>query len=172
MNKTVAGAAVLLLGMPLLLGGCGDKTLDKASVEKQIATILNDQYRKIGHQVDSVSCDITDTKPDTGVKFPCVAKVSGAEVNVEATVKDSDRNVDIAVQDKLYDLPGLAHSLSEWATTEAGRKFTVDCGTGVRAAVPGDSFDCGATGSAGKSARVIVTVGQPGADDSYVLLRR
>lgn len=154
------------------LGACGlgDSELDKGEVQSQIAGILDESYSGIGQSVSSVRCDIDDPKPAPGTRFVCLAQVGDAQVQVDATVKDEDRNVDIAVRQKLYSLPDYSAALAAWASKRQGSPMAVDCGTGLRAAMPGDSFDCKATGASGKVSGLIVTVGPIGGADEKVLL--
>ncbi|WP_049825855.1 DUF4333 domain-containing protein [Tsukamurella paurometabola] len=155
--------AVPLLASCSLLG----TTLDYSKAESEIAKSLNEAYGADGVKVDSVACDQAGKRPKPGSTFLCKAEIGAATVPVEVTVKDEDMNIAYKPTKKLYDLAKVGPTLQPDVQKQVKVPVTISCGTGMKAAAPGETFPCELTDGTGEKAGLNYKVGPMDGADSW-----
>ncbi|TWS24835.1 DUF4333 domain-containing protein [Tsukamurella sputi] len=165
MKRLVIGAAaVLVAGCSFDIGGA---SVDYGKLEGAITTKLNTEYGNLGHKVDSVSCDQSNKRPSVGSTFTCDVRISDAVVPVTVTVKDKDMNVDFVTAKKLYSLSALGPQLTPHVSAQLPGATAVDCGTGLKAVAPKESFTCRVANSDGTVDTLTYTVGGTADEDGW-----
>lgn len=153
-----------VLGLALALTGCGTK-LDMSVISKSISDGLASQMGLAGA---TVTCPTESRPAKTGDTFDCDVKPSeGGHIVVKVTQKDDQGKIawEVTKAEGLVDLKKTEESITKGLKEQANADATVDCGGGtkkMRAAKPGETFDCKATTADGTAHTVTVTIGADG----------
>lgn len=75
---------------------------------------------------------------------------------VKVTVKDEDMRIEFVETKKLYDLPKVGPSILAEVQKQLGQPVIVACGTGLKAAAPGESFPCQVVNKADATDRLTI----------------
>lgn len=160
----IAGiAAPALASCSFSIGG---SSIDQDKLATSITDHFNKDLQPLGHSVTNVDCDDPGKNPDDGTEFKCVVTAGDTDFNVTATVAEPD--VKFEADEVLYDMPSVSTKLTT-ALKQQVPGSTVDCGTGLRAVAPDDTFTCPATLINGKSGTVVYFVTKGGANDRWEL---
>jgi hypothetical protein len=146
--------ALLIIVLAVIVGGCGNDTVDADKVESQIEQNLSSATAKIA----SVSCP-EGVEEKEGAKFTCEAKLGGGGKALVAVTLTSDRGDatyafkagTVEVSDNAVE-PFLEDALEARGVSEAN----VDCPELIKVA-DGGKVTCSATGSGGRRGQLTFT---------------
>lgn len=97
----------------------------------------------------------------------CTAKVNDVEIPVKVTVQDDTTYaVNFVTTKKLVNLDKVGAMIAPDVSAKLRTRVTIDCGKGLKALEPGESFRCSAKDSDGGTGVLTYTIGKmDGADE-------
>jgi len=164
-------SCVGLLGMSLMLTGCGTK-LDMNVISKSISDGLSSQ---LGLTDAVVTCPQEAPPAKAGDTFECEAKPKdGGRLVLKVTQKDDKGNIawELVKIEGMIDLKKAEESITTGIKQQTGADATATCGNGgsnLRVAKAGETFDCEAKMADGTAHKVVVTMKDDDGNISWAL---
>lgn len=166
MIRVARNSAALLVALAAMTSACSFSFsvggLDYDKLSEGIAEELNTTYEQFGVTVGDVNCPELAETPSPGDTLVCTAPVADQSVRVEVTVEDEDFNVTFETLDLVYDREQTADLLAGDISETVGLPVNLNCGTGLVALAPGETFECGATDANGTTGTIVVTAERDG----------
>ncbi|MGB6247011.1 MULTISPECIES: DUF4333 domain-containing protein [Gordonia] len=166
--RRIAAVAVGIVAAPVLAScsfSIGGDSIDMDKLTSAITDEFNSTLAPFGYRVQDVTCDDPGKDPGDGTEFNCVATADGTAFNVTATVAQPD--VNFKSVERAYDMKTTSKKLAPAVSEKIGRPITVDCGSGLKAVAPQQSFTCSVADSAGNTGTLTYHVTEAAEQDRW-----
>ncbi len=154
LRKLVTSIGLVLLGGCTFSASCnGGKTLNTKNAEAFAEKFVTGQTG-----LEAKATCPAKVKVEKGGRFDCSVVVGGVTATVTVEQTDDKTNVEVKALSGLLITSKLEAQILERLSKQATTKIEVDCGPRVRAATPGETFECHAHDALGAAATILVKV--------------
>lgn len=138
--KGLIPLVLLSVGSTIPAAWAAPDDVNASNVRKMEQALQGLYRRQLGLPVDSVNCP-NNVNLRAGGSFECRARAQGVNFGIQVKMEDNQGKFDsrtrgLLVLSKIEDL--IQRTIKE----KAGMNVTANCGNKLRAAVPGDTFNC------------------------------
>lgn len=138
--KGLIPLVLLSVGATIPAASAAPDDVNASNVRKMEQSLQSLYRRQLGLPVDSVNCP-NNVSLRAGATFECRARAQGVNFGIQVKMEDSQGKFDSRTRGLLV-LSKIEDLIQRTVKEKAGMNVTANCGNKLRAAVPGDTFNC------------------------------
>lgn len=130
--------------------------VNELNVKKMEQSLQALYRRQLGLPLDSVNCP-NNINIRAGSSFECRARAQGVNFGIQVKMEDNQGKFDSRTRGLLV-VSKIEELIQRTVKEKAGMNVTANCGSKLRAAIPGDTFSCQVKNPQGQTRNAQVNV--------------